>query len=55
MRKIKRLLPFILSLMLLSSCTTPGSSAHSYRQISMDEAVIVSFLTDTKNYQFNAV
>ena len=39
MRKIKRHLPFILSIMLLSSCTAPGGSANSYRQISMDEAV----------------
>ena len=48
MRKIKRLLPFVLSLMLLSSCTTPGSSVHSYRQISMDEAV--KMMKDEKNY-----
>ena len=48
MRKIKRLLPFILSLMLLSSCATSGSSAHSYRQISMDEAV--KMMKDEKNY-----
>ena len=39
MRKIRRLLPFILSIMLLSSCSAPGSSANSYRQISMDKAV----------------
>ena len=39
MRKIKRLLPFILSLMLLSSCGTPGGSKGNYRQISMDEAI----------------
>jgi rhodanese-related sulfurtransferase len=39
MRKIKRLLPFVISMMLLSSCTAPGGSANSYRQISMDEAV----------------
>lgn len=39
MRKIKRLLPFILSMMLLSSCSATGGSANSYRQISMDEAV----------------
>ena len=39
MRKIRRLLPFVLSMMLLSSCTAPGGSANSYRQISMDEAV----------------
>ena len=39
MRKIRRLLPFILSIMLLSACSAPGGSANSYRQISMDEAV----------------
>lgn len=39
MRKIKRLLPFVISMMLLSSCTTHGGYANSYRQISMDEAV----------------
>ena len=39
MRKIRRLLPFVLSMMLLSSCTAPGGSANSYRQISMDEAM----------------
>lgn len=39
MRKIKRLLPFVISMMLLSACSAPGGSANSYRQISMDEAV----------------
>lgn len=39
MRKIKRFLPLVLSMLLLSSCTAPDSSAGSYRQISMDEAV----------------
>lgn len=39
MKKIKRLLPFILSIMLLSSCTSSGGSASSYRQITVDEAV----------------
>ena len=39
MRKIKRLLQFILSPTLLSSCGTPGSSSLGYRQISMDKAV----------------
>ena len=39
MRTIRRLLPFIFSIMLLSSCSAPGGSANSYRQISMDEAV----------------
>ena len=48
MRKIRRLLPFILSLMFLSSCGTPGGSANSYRQISMDEAV--KMMEDEKNY-----
>ena len=38
MRKMKRLLPFVLSLMLMSSCGTSGSSL-GYRQISMSEAV----------------
>ena len=39
MRKLKRLLPFILSIMLLSACSAHGGSANSYRQITMDEAV----------------
>ena len=48
MRKIKRLLPFILSLMLLSSCGNAGSSSSGYRQISMDKAV--KMMKDEKNY-----
>ena len=48
MRKIKRLLPFVLSLTLLSSCGTPGSSSLGYRQISMDKAV--KMMKDEKNY-----
>ena len=48
MRKIKRLLPFVLSLMLLSSCGAPGSSSSGYRQISMDKAV--KMMKDEKNY-----
>ena len=48
MRKIRRLLPFILSLMLLSSCRAPGSLSRGYRQISMDEAV--KMMEDEKNY-----
>lgn len=39
MRRIKRLIPIILSLMLLSACSATGGAANSYRQISMDEAV----------------
>ena len=48
MSKIKRLLPFILSLVLLSSCAAPDGSASSYRQISMDEAV--KMMRDEKDY-----
>ena len=48
MRKIKRLLPFVLSLMILSSCGNDGSSSLGYRQISMNEAV--KMMKDEKNY-----
>ena len=48
MRKIKRLLPFVLSLMILSSCGAPRSSSLGYRQISMDEAV--SLMKVEENY-----
>ena len=48
MRKIKTILLFILSLTLMSSCGTPGSSSSGYRQISMDEAV--AMMKDEKNY-----
>ncbi len=48
MRKIKRLLPVILSLILLSSCSAPGSSSLGYRQISMDEAP--KMMKNEKNY-----
>ena len=48
MRKIKRFLPFVLLLMLLSSCGAPRGSANSYRQISMDEAV--KMMKNEKNY-----
>ena len=48
MRKMKRLLPFVLSLMLLSSCGNAGSSSTGYRQISMDKAV--KMMKDEKNY-----
>ena len=48
MKKIKRLLPLVLSLTLLSSCGTRGGSSASYRQISMDEAV--KTMKDEKNY-----
>ena len=48
MRKIKRILPFVLSLLLLSSCGVPKGSANGYRQISMEEAVKI--MKDEKNY-----
>ena len=48
MRKIRRLLSGVLSLMLLSSCTAPLSSSSGYRQISMDEAV--KLMRNEKNY-----
>ena len=48
MRKIRRLLSGVLSLILLSSCTAPLSSSSGYRQISMDEAV--KLMRNEKNY-----
>ncbi len=48
MRKIKLLIPMMLSALLLSSCGTPGSSSSGYRQISMDEAV--EMMRDEKDY-----
>ena len=48
MRKIRRLLPFILSIMLLSSCSAAGGAATGYRQISMDEAV--KMMREEKDY-----
>ena len=48
MRKIKRILHLMLSIMLLSSCTAPVGSESSYRQISMDEAI--KMMRDEKNY-----
>ena len=48
MRKIKILIPAILSAMLLSSCGTRTGSSAGYRQISMDEAV--KTMKDEKNY-----
>ena len=48
MRKIRRLLPFILSMTLMSSCTVSCVSANGYRQIKMDAAV--KMMKDEKNY-----
>ncbi len=40
MKRFKKLLPFLLSSLLLSACAAPkAASEGSYRQISMDEAV----------------
>ena len=47
MRKMKRLIPFVLSLMLLSSCGTSESS-QGYKQITMSEAV--KMMETEKNY-----
>ena len=47
MRKLKKLLPFILSLMLLSSCTAPENS-FGYKQISMSDAK--KLMETKKNY-----
>ena len=48
MRKIKRLLPFVLSIMPMSSCSTLSDSANGYRQITVSEAV--KMLGEEKNY-----
>lgn len=48
MRKIRRLLPVVLSMLLLSSCGTPDASSSGYRQISMDEAA--GIMQNEKNY-----
>ena len=47
MRKTKRLLPFILSLLFLSSCGTPGSSP-GYKEITMSDAI--KMMEAEKNY-----
>ena len=36
---MKRLVPFLFSLLLLAGCAAPAESEASYRQISMDEAI----------------
>ena len=47
MKKIKRLLPIILSALLLTACTAPGNSL-GYKQITMSEAV--KMMETEKNY-----
>lgn len=46
-KKIKKLIPIILSAVLLSACASSGKNS-GYRQISMDEAV--KMMRDEKNY-----
>ena len=48
MKKIKVIIPMILSAMIFSSCGTQKNPSLSYRQISMDEAV--KMMKDEKNY-----
>lgn len=38
---MKKLIPFLLAVLLLSGCTAPEKEADSYRQINMDEAVSI--------------
>ena len=39
--KLKKLIPFLLSAVFLTGCTAPQRQTNSYRQITMDEAVIM--------------
>ena len=39
--KLKKLIPFLLSAVFLTGCTAPQSQTNSYRQITMDEAVMM--------------
>ena len=48
MKKTKRLIPIILSAILLSACSTPANSSHGYKEISMEEAVIM--MKEEKDY-----
>ena len=47
MKKIKRLVPVILSALLLTACTAPGNSL-GYKQITMSEAI--KMIEEEKNY-----
>lgn len=48
MKKIKKLIPLILTSLLLSSCAPKSTSSTTYREISMDEAV--AMMESEKNY-----
>ena len=48
MRKIKKLLTFIVSILLLSACSDPSGSSSGYRRISMNEAV--KMMRDERDY-----
>ena len=39
--KLKKLIPFLLSAFFLTGCAAPQGQTNSYRQITMDEAVIM--------------
>lgn len=39
--KLKKLIPFLLSAVFLTGCAAPQGQTNSYRQITMDEAVIM--------------
>ena len=45
---MRKLIPFLLSLLLLTGCATPGEQESSYRQIGMDEAV--TMMEEESNY-----
>ena len=38
---MRKLIPFLLSLLLLAGCATPVESESSYQQVSMDEAIAI--------------
>ena len=45
---MRKLIPFLLSLLLLTGCATPGEQESSYRQIGMDEAI--AMMEEESNY-----
>ena len=45
---MRKLIPFLLSLLLLAGCTAPAESEATYRQISMDAAI--TMMEEESNY-----